>query len=94
MFSKKGLFVDCTGCTDGLSDKVAGRSQQATDLNDMQGIEDTSILEDFADAEEEYDRPEQVLVFLFRYACTAQETQCCLMFMSSWPVWSWLESQV
>lgn len=37
-----------------------GRSQQAADLQDMQGIEDTSILEDLAEAEEEYDKPEQV----------------------------------
>ena len=30
----------------------------------MQGIEDTSILEDLAEAEEEYDRPEQVTLIL------------------------------
>ena len=40
---------------------TAARPQHAHDLEDMQGIEDTSILEDLAEAEEEYDRPEQVL---------------------------------
>ena len=40
--------------------EFVGHSQQASDLQSMQGIEDTSILEDLAEAEEEYDRPEQV----------------------------------
>ena len=49
--------ADNTGSSD-LGDNIGER--QATDLHDMQGIEDTSILEDVAEAEEEYDRPEQV----------------------------------
>lgn len=58
--------VSCTGSslvdgpTSSSYDKAAAGSRPTTDLHDMQGLEDTSILEDLAEAEEEYDRPEQV----------------------------------
>ena len=41
-------------------DEVSVRAQRQTELQGMQGIEDTSILQDLAEAEEEYDNPDQV----------------------------------
>lgn len=52
---------DSTNRGDNLVYKGGGCSQPAVDLHDMQGVEDTSILEDLAEAEEDYDRPEQVV---------------------------------
>ncbi len=42
------------------SDELSVRAQRQNELQNMQGIEDTSILEDLAEAEEEYDKPDQV----------------------------------
>ena len=44
------------GQTEGPSD----RALRQYELQNMQGIEDTSILEDLAEAEEGYDKPDQV----------------------------------
>ena len=44
------------GQTEGVSD----RALRQYELQNMQGIEDTSILEDLAEAEEGYDKPDQV----------------------------------
>lgn len=65
---------DSTNRGDNLVDKGGGCSQPAVDLHDMQGDEDTSILEDLAEAEEDYDRPEQVVILPLS-ACSAPETQ-------------------
>ena len=40
--------------------KASERIQRQHELQNMQGIEDISILEDLAEAEEEYDKPDQV----------------------------------
>ena len=47
----------------------------------MQGLEDTSILEDVADAEEEYDRPAQVacLSHVLRATNTVCMMHCCML---------------
>ena len=55
----------------GAAAELAGHSHQASDLQNMQGIEDTSILEDLAEAEEEYDRPEQVGQSIYRLHATS-----------------------
>ena len=69
---------DSTNRSDNLVDKGGGCSQPAVDLHDMQGVEDTSILEDLAEAEEDYDRPEQVVILHALSACSAQTQLSCI----------------
>lgn len=68
--------ADGTGSSD-LLDEVGEQSPEATDLRGMQGIEDTSILEDVAEAEEEYDRPEQVSCVHNSCVSCSEKESCC-----------------
>jgi len=43
-----------------LKKEVSDQATRQYELDNMQGIEDTSILEDVAEAEEGYDKPDQV----------------------------------
>lgn len=43
-----------------LKEESSDRATRQYELDNMQGIEDTSILEDLAEAEEGYDKPDQV----------------------------------
>ena len=43
-----------------LKEEASDWATRQYDLDNMQGIEDTSILEDLAEAEEGYDKPDQV----------------------------------
>ncbi len=43
-----------------LKQEASDRATRQYELDNMQGIEDTSILEDLAEAEEGYDKPDQV----------------------------------
>ena len=43
-----------------VKEEDSDRATRQYELDNMQGIEDTSILEDLAEAEEGYDKPDQV----------------------------------
>ncbi len=43
-----------------LKEEASDQATRQYELDNMQGIEDTSILEDLAEAEEGYDKPDQV----------------------------------
>lgn len=81
MWQVRLFYAEADGIgSSNVVDKVAVGSPQTTDLHDMQGIEDTSILEDVAEAEEEYDRPEQVpYVPTSCIPCSEQSNGCVIL---------------
>lgn len=57
------MHMGSAGTSAAADDQTEGASDRALrqyELQNMQGIEDTSILEDLAEAEEGYDKPDQV----------------------------------